>query len=663
MTDNNKQDQKQEETTTRAEIELLPLSLSAGDADKENYKDYFGFLDQVLIDDKEKFKNIGITGEYGCGKSSLWKHYVNHVQTREDNKKDADFDKKIIKVSLANYVVDDEVDKRTIENRLERQIINQIVSQIDPNQIPESKFRFKQDNIQFNVNLIKVICTLPFLLLLYRHTSNICFEIVYFLILALVSCWVYYYLKNNPSKLTKLTNIKTPYFELNKETSETIFDLELREIVYLIEKSKAEIIVIEDLDRFKGIGLNIFTKLQEINFILNNRFKSTNQNRIIKFVYMVNDGVFTKAKDPCESRTKFFDVIIPVVPIADRFNAKEHFVKILKENKANIEYVPHHHYANKRTDDKYRIYEIIDGIRIKYIEKISEYTKNMRVVNNILNEYYIYKQKISNVGNEALFVLIGIKNLFPDDFRKYMQRGEDTLKEKDEQLNAYLSKYGFLLSPQVELTKDEQGFINAIKTKQYPKPQEFDKLEYLDTPIKHHFSVLCNLINNDDALENPNICNFALFEYCIKKDLNMSNLQLNAQLLFVKQTVKQKYLDAITKLLCRNKIQQDQQFFVRKEFKEFAKLFQNSDCIKIIVEQFKSTDYLNQSFSECRENTFIDLLVENFSNINLRASNFSDILPILKEFIKTDTDKDWYRDVEPRVKKLIELIEQAQSQT
>lgn len=69
----------------------------------------------------------------------------------------------------------------------------------------------------------------------------------------------------------------------------------LDEILYFFQATDYDVVVIEDLDRFDTP--DIFLKLRELNFLLNN---SAVVGRKIKFIYAVKDDMF---KD--SSRTKF----------------------------------------------------------------------------------------------------------------------------------------------------------------------------------------------------------------------------------------------------------------------------------------------------------------------------------------------------------------------
>ena len=105
-------------------------------------------------------KNIAITGIYGAGKSSVWKTYEEKEKL-----------KNVVTVSLGKYEdnLADEVtgdyppkehDDET-ENRLEKQLINQLLSQIPANQIPLSKYRFKQNKSKCKL-FVQVFMTIIF---------------------------------------------------------------------------------------------------------------------------------------------------------------------------------------------------------------------------------------------------------------------------------------------------------------------------------------------------------------------------------------------------------------------------------------------------------------------------------------------------------------------
>ena len=59
------------------------------------------------------------------------------------------------------------------------------------------------------------------------------------------------------------------------------------------------------MDRYENI--TIFTKLRELNFLVNSHLKIKNDDRVVRFVYMLRDGLFVS-----KNRTKFFDFVLPI---------------------------------------------------------------------------------------------------------------------------------------------------------------------------------------------------------------------------------------------------------------------------------------------------------------------------------------------------------------
>ena len=106
----------------------------------------------------------------------------------------------------------------------------------------------------------------------------------------------------------------------NEQRDEKVkFDKYMDEIIYLFEKSKIDILVIEDLDRLEDV--KIFYELRQINFMVNKKIGT----KKIRFIYMVRDELFKKS----EERIKFFDIIIPIVPVMDNSNSYDLLKKLM----------------------------------------------------------------------------------------------------------------------------------------------------------------------------------------------------------------------------------------------------------------------------------------------------------------------------------------------
>ena len=198
----------------------------------------------------------------------------------------------------------------------------------------------------------------------------------------------YYFIKAYRVKIDKISFKGTEAkFDDAIDTDETIFDRDIKEIVYLLYSSKVECVVFEDLDRYDNI--NIFTKLRELNFLLNSFVLANKNQYTVKFVYMLRDGLFLS-----KNRTKFFDFILPVVPIVDS-RTSEH---ILVELFDSLNSAP--------TKD--------------ILSKIALYIDDMRLLKNIVNEYTVYSKVIQpkdiDLDPNKLFAIITLKNIFPYEF-------------------------------------------------------------------------------------------------------------------------------------------------------------------------------------------------------------------------------------------------------
>ena len=367
---------------------------------------YTKALDFAFTDDS--IKNIAITGVYGSGKSTIWNTYI-----KEKNLKN------IITVSLGKY--EDECVKSKYnnddgkveniscstkvdnekENRIERQIINQIVSQIDSKKISKSKYKFKSDK----ADLIEIICIFFFLssifiLINWNEFKNFKLEISVFNVLNLVLFVSLFFIilvlkKKNIFSISKI-KFKLVEAQLDDKVSidETVIDKDMKEIVYLLYNSGTEVVVFEDLDRYDNI--EIYNKLRELNFLTNGYFNSNGKKRIIRFIYMVKDGLFV-SKD----RTKFYDFIMPVVPIVDSRTSENYLISLLIKDKKNYNENPNELQAN-------------------ILANISLYIDDMRLLKNIVNEYYVYLNilpiKELKLNKNKLFAMMVLKNVFPKDY-------------------------------------------------------------------------------------------------------------------------------------------------------------------------------------------------------------------------------------------------------
>lgn len=347
-------------------------------------------LDKVYVDaldfviENENIKNAAISGHYGSGKSSIWQTYKNMKNINN-----------VIYISLGDYCQGDEEGNSI--SRIEKQILTQILAQVNQKDIPLSKYKLK-----FNKNKCTiakyVLASLIFILSIIGWFIKSEITSIYmirmhvylsFIILLFITPLIYLIYRIFKGELFQISKINLKIAEANAQPSdekdESIFDKDIKEIIYILKSSNVKYVVFEDLDRYDNVL--IFSKLRELNYLLN--ADKSKQDSNIKFIYMVRDDLFD-----IQTRSKFFDFILPVIPIVDSENSEGKLMEYFKDNN-NI-------------PDK------------KVLRKISIYIDDMRILKNIVNEFNIYSeillpQKL-NLDNNKLFSIIVLKNIFPEEF-------------------------------------------------------------------------------------------------------------------------------------------------------------------------------------------------------------------------------------------------------
>lgn len=188
--------------------------------------------------------------------------------------------------------------------------------------------------------------------------------------------------------------------------SSNYFDEYLDEIVYFFEHTRTDIVLFEDLDRFDNS--HIFETLRELNTLLNNS-KQLGSNRAIRFVYAIKDSIFDSRSDSegsgegsrqsmISNRTKFFDVVIPLVPFITHRSSASYITDILR----------------------------ISGLKIdpRLVDLVASHITDMRLIKNIHNEFLVFKQRVlsdagvTGLGPDRLFAMVVYKNIALSDFEK-----------------------------------------------------------------------------------------------------------------------------------------------------------------------------------------------------------------------------------------------------
>lgn len=361
----------------------------------------------------KEIKNIALTGVYGSGKSTILKTYItNHPEY------------KYLNISLASFEEDDIDD----DGYVEKGILKQMFYRERYKSIPYSRFK-KIKNIKtwlllfrisiicitliigaliFNPNIVSFLIEKIELIEETLKLSKVSIILMISIFIALVTGIFIVVLKKvvNNINISKLETNIGEIAKLEAEKSEVnAFDKYIDEILYYFEETKYDVVIFEDLDRFNDI--KIFSKLRELNLLVNN---SQQIGRRIVFIYALRDDMFADengndTKFYYKNRVKFFDFIIPVVQVANSSNACDLLIKKFK-------------YSNQW-----------EGLTEEFISDITILINDMRILNNIYNEFVIYKENLQerdiNTGYyrnklDAIKILsiVIYKNIYPADFAK-----------------------------------------------------------------------------------------------------------------------------------------------------------------------------------------------------------------------------------------------------
>lgn len=393
-----------------------------GDIDLGIYEDAINFAF-----DNDDLKNIAISGQYGAGKSSLVESYKkNHPN------------KKFVHISLAHFRTSEptgtnEPNSPPISTTaLEGKILNQLIHQINADDIPQTNFKVKKKvtsksvfkNTFWMVFFIAMIlhvmlfekwCDFVSLLsdgwlkTLLIFTTKYDSLLISGTISAILSCVFIYVLirtQKNRNMLRKIS-LQGNKIDIFEESEESYFDRYLNEVLYLFENVNADAIVFEDMDRFNAN--NIFERLHEVNRLVNIqrnlvkdswisskllpeflfRILTKHKKPTLRFIYLLRDDIFI-SKD----RTKFFDYIIPVIPVVDSSNSYDQFISIFKDG------------------------GILSLFNESFLKGLSLYIDDMRILKNIYNEFLVYNDRLNTteLDRNKMLAIIAYKNIFPRDF-------------------------------------------------------------------------------------------------------------------------------------------------------------------------------------------------------------------------------------------------------
>lgn len=348
-----------------------------------------------------KVSNIALTGPYGSGKSSIIQSFLGKYR------------RPALHISLAAFAPEaDSGGEKVSRQEIERSILQQMLYGADANKLPLSRFkRIQSPGVWSIFKSLYIMLGILALWYVFHQREDIISGTLFvplalsnwfnlgLFALAATFLWVtlhHFYVASFGLSL-KSISLKDVEIRPAVDDQTSILNRHLDEIVYFFQSTNYDLVIIEDLDRFNNT--EIFVTLREINSLVN---ENAGVKRTIRFLYALRDDMFVNT-----DRTKFFEFIIPVIPIINTSNS----IDMVLEQGRRLE---------------------LDGrLDRQFLREVSRYLNDLRLIQNIFNEYAIYVANLETDGenlldaNKLLAILI-YKNVYPRDFEQ-LHRGAGTL--------------------------------------------------------------------------------------------------------------------------------------------------------------------------------------------------------------------------------------------
>jgi hypothetical protein len=399
---------------------------------------YVRHLEKAVLDTRNR--NIALTGRYGAGKSSVLDAF------HEGHRKDT------IRISINTLGPDK--DDEDLTNRIQKELVKQLVYRLTPGKIRRSRFARPKPVTKGRAFLHALSISVVGLGLLwvlgvrsgpgwpdaaadspgYLVRAGMLFGLV------LVSLWAARWIIGDRI-VSEITTAGTKI--ALGEGPTTYFDSFLDEIVAFFDTVRPKFVIFEDLDRFEDP--QIFDSLRELNTLINASANWPAKGEPLRFIYAIKDSLFeqlgkepeskveeekkdgeAKASDgqdtPTASskprldtaaeavrranRTKFFEIVVPMVPFISHRNARDllagELVKLgLAEN----------------------------VVSRMLLDLVARHTTDMRLMKNICNEFVVFAEHLlwtrtpaPGMTADHLFALVAYKNFHLADFEAISQR-------------------------------------------------------------------------------------------------------------------------------------------------------------------------------------------------------------------------------------------------
>lgn len=436
----------------------------------ENGDEYIEALNWAF--QNKKVKNIALTGPYGAGKSSIIETFLR--KNDEDQSAANRVRSSALKISMATFLkgntaTNDPNGKIQVDaDEVEKGILKQLFYKVEPGRIPQSRYRKLHPIKKLKTFLYVLVAMLFILFFMEAMTPTTCdkfmkviesvvspvlpnplFTKIAAVLLFAFFTWIITCLYRTAISKFRVKEIKLPTdttVQNGVEEADSVFNRNLDEIMYFFEETGYKTVFFEDLDRLDDP--KIFVHLRELNNLLNN--DDAIKAKPIVFVYAVRDDIFSK-----EDRTKFFDFIIPVIPVINSTNSGEILLQRLQEAKENgIEH------------------DVSQGC----VLDISPFISDMRILQNIYNEFVIYKKTLRmsqelSLSDEQMLAMLVFKNLYPSDFAD-IQNERGILKK------AFIDKSDFIVRKKQSIQENIDNYSSVIQRAQNDTCKSIRELKY-----------------------------------------------------------------------------------------------------------------------------------------------------------------------------------------
>lgn len=406
-----------------------PVSLQslASKYEESQHETYLRRLNEAVADAANR--NIALTGRYGSGKSSVLDEFEHtHKKTRR----------------LAISTLGPDAQGVTTTNRIQKELLKQFVYSASPSTLRHSRFSRATSLPRWRTiwESIAGVLTVGLTLALLGWLPQVAGTsdgdpwyaqaVAWLLLVGLVSTvvTVVRFITHDRFVLSDVSAAGATV-KLSAKNM-TYFDEYLDEIVNYFDEEDVDIVIFEDLDRFDDP--RIFEALRELNTLLNSTPSRSSSSTPLQFVYAVRDSLFERlgsdvdpraadtggvTRDPSAdadaaatetvraNRTKFFDIVIPMVPFISHRNAQDLLSDLLAEAH-------------------------ITEVERNLVDLVAQHATDMRLLRNMRNEYLVFAERLLGGEKQApelspsrLFALVAYKNFHLEDFEQISRRRSD----------------------------------------------------------------------------------------------------------------------------------------------------------------------------------------------------------------------------------------------